>query len=481
MMRRPSFLSFFLSFRPSVKGVVALAAVMLLSGCASFSSDGGIGDVSAMTSERIGQPVQQASLDQSDTNRQAVRAMLAKPLDADSAVRIALLNNRGLQASLAEFGVAEADLVQAGRLRNPGFSFGRLSGGGDAEIDRGIFFDLAGLLTMPMRSRIESGRFEQAKLQAAADVIALAADVRRAWFDAVASEQRAQLMERSKEAAEAGAELAQQMRQVGNWSRRDAAREQMLYAEAAAQLARDRQTASAAREKLTRLLGLWQSDTAFTLPDRLPELPTQLPAMNDLEARAMTQRLDVQIAKHNAAATADALGLTKATRFINVLDAGYINKSETGRSRSDGYEVSIELPLFDWGEAKTRKAEALYMQSVHRTAETAIRARSEVRESYLAWRTAYDLARHYRDEVLPLRKQVSDDMLRRYNGMLISVFDLLADARLQMQSASASIDAQRNYWLADTDLQTAVNGTGLAGMNSQPASTVSTVSGNQEH
>src|SRR5690606_18598558 len=109
MMRRPSFLSFFLSFRPSVKGVVALSAVMLLSGCASFSSDGGIGDVSAMTSERIGQPVQQASLDQSDTNQQTVRAMLAKPLDADSAVRIALLNNRGLQASLAELGVAEAD------------------------------------------------------------------------------------------------------------------------------------------------------------------------------------------------------------------------------------------------------------------------------------------------------------------------------------------------------------------------------------
>ncbi|HEY6774162.1 MAG TPA: TolC family protein, partial [Oxalicibacterium sp.] len=126
-------------------------------------------------------------------------------------------------------------------------------------------------------------------------------------------------------------------------------------------------------------------------------------------------------------------------------------------------------------------AEVLYMQSVHRTAETAIRARSEVRESYLAWRTAYDLARHYRDEVLPLRKQVSDDMLRRYNGMLASVFDLLSDARLQMQSAGASIDAQRNYWRAETDLQTAINGTGPAGTNLQPASTVSTVSGNQDH
>lgn len=479
MTRRPSFFQ-----RPAaLKCTAALAVVILLSGCASFSTDGGMNDVSAMTAERIGQPISQNGLDQSDASRQTVRDMLARPLDADSAVHIALLNNRGLQASLAELGVAEADLVQAGRLRNPGFSFGRLSGGGDDEIDRGVFFDLAGLLTMPMRSRIESGRFEQAKLQAAANVVALAADVRRAWFEAVASEQRAQLMERAKEAAQAGAELARQMRQVGNWNLQDAAREQLFHAEAAAQLARDRQTASAARERLTRLLSLWQSDMAFMLPDRLPELPAQLPAMNDLEARAMTQRFDVQIAKHNAAATADALGLTKATRFINVLDVGYVNKSETGKSRSNGYEVSLELPLFDWGEARTRKAEALYMQSVHRTAETAIRARSEVREAYLAWRTAYDLARHYRDEVIPLRKQLSDDMLLRYNGMLASVFDLLADARMQMQSVSAAIAAQRDYWLAETDLQTAINGTGPINQQGSTAlsSTSTAISGNQEH
>lgn len=439
---------------------IMLIATVLLGGCASFSQDGGMADVSALTSERTGQPVHKNAPEHDEQNRQAIRDLLSRPLSADDAVRIALLNNRGLQASLAELGVAEANLVQAGRLRNPGLSFGRLSGEGDTEIDRGIFFDLAGLLTMPMRSRIESGRFEQAKLQAAADAVALAADVRRSYFDAVAAEQRAQLMARTKDAAEAGAELAQQMRQVGNWNLLDAAREQAFYSEAVTQLARSRQQAAVSREKLTRLLGLWQSDRAFTLPDRLPDLPAQLPAMNDLEARAMTQRLDVQMAKRDAASTADALGLTKATRFVNVLDAGYINKSETGRPRSNGYEISIELPLFDWGEAKSRKAEALYMQAVHRTADTAIRARSEVRASYLAWRTAYDVARHYRDDVLPLRRQVSDDMLLRYNGMLVSVFDLLADARLQMTAVDAAIAAQRDYWLAETDLQASLNGSG---------------------
>ena len=452
------------------KVFLPLLLVLMVSGCASFSEDGGVDAVSGMTKQRTGQPLYKMSNEENTANAQIVRDLLDKPLSADDAVRIALLNNRGLQVALAELGVAEADLVQAGRLRNPGISFARLSGGGETEIDRGILFDLAGLLTMPMRSKIEGKHFEQAQLRAATDAVNLVADVRRAYFNAVAAQQGAELMTRAKDAAEAGAELAQQMRQVGNWNRLDAAREQMFYADTAAQLARSLHQATAARERLMRLLGLWQSGQTFRLPERLPEMPSQPDAMDELEAQAMTQRLDVQMAKRNTAATADALGLTKSTRFINVLDAGYINKNETGSARSNGYEVSVELPLFDWGTARTRKAEALYMQAVHRTAETAIRARSEVREAYSAYRTAYDLARHYRDEVVPLRKRVSGEMLLRYNGMLTSVFDLLADARLQIAAVDVSIAAQRDYWLAETDLQAAVNGSGGSGVASSTLS-----------
>lgn len=443
----------------NMRQATLLVLILALSGCASFSEDGGMSAVSQMTKERTGQSLPQTNDSDSAANQQAVRELLAKPLSANDAVRIALLNNRGLQASLAELGIAEADLVQAGRLRNPGVSFGRLSGGGETEIDRGILFDLAGLLTMPMRRNIEGTRFEQAQLRAAADVINLVVETRRAYFNALAAQQSMQLMTRARDAAEAGAELAQQMHKVGNWNRQDAAREQLFYADTASQLARSMHQATAAREQLMRLLGLWQGET-ITLPDRLPDIPLQPDAMDELESRAMTQRLDLQMAKRNAAATADALGLTKRTRFINVLDAGYINKNESGRSRSNGYEVSVELPLFDWGTARTHKAEALNMQAVHRTADTAIRARSEVRERYSAYRTAYDLARHYRDEVVPLRKRISDDMLLRYNGMLVSVFDLLADARLQIAAVDASIIAQRDYWLAENDLQAAINGTG---------------------
>ncbi|MYM92263.1 TolC family protein [Duganella vulcania] len=434
---------------------VGLSAI-LLAGCASVSSDGGLNDVSSLTQSRIGQA---AHFKKDSSNSDAeIQALLAKPLTAESSVQIALLNNAALKVSFAELGVAEADFVQASRMRNPSFSFGRVSGGGDAEIDRSVVFDIAGLLTLPARTRIEHGRFEQAKLQAAAQAVQLAADTRRAYFTAVAAAQSAAFAEQVRGAAEASSELAESMAKVGNWSKLDQARERAFYQDAMTQLARTRHEAIASREQLIRLLGLWGAQQEFTLPDRLPDLPSQPQQMNNAEAQAMSQRLDVLAARRDTEATASALGLTKTTAFINVFDAGYANKSTTGLPRENGYQVSLELPVFDWGGAKVARAEALYMQSVHRTTDTAVRARSEVREAYSSYRTTYDIARHYRDDVVPLRKKISDEVLLRYNGMLASVFELLADSREQLMSVNTAIETQRDFWIAETKLQTAING-----------------------
>lgn len=471
---------FYQSYLPYMRPVAIGIVSLILSGCATFSKDGGLDAVSTMTTERTAQPVQfSKSTSTVAANNETINQLLASPLTPDSAVRIALLNNQALQASLAELGVAESDLVQAGRMRNPGISFGRMRGGEDVEIERSIMFDLVGLLTIPLRSGIEQRRFEQAKLQAASQAVQLASDTRRAYFNAVAAQQTARYMEQVQEAADAGAELALRLAKVGNLSKLDQAREQVFYADATAQVARARHNAVATREQLTRLLGLWGTQTSFKLPERLPDVPQTPNDLSNIEQMAMTQRLDVQMAKLDTEATASALGLTRATGFINVFDAGYTNKSETGAPRANGYEIELALPIFDWGGARTAKAEAMYMQSVHRTADIAIRARSQVRESYSAYRTTYDLARHYRDEVVPLRKKISDEVLLRYNGMLASVFELLADARDQISSVNAAIEAQRDFWIAETDLQTAINGTG--GGNVQIRSAAPAAAGGAEH
>ena len=441
-----------MSPRLSIPAAALLLA--LLAGCASFSPDGGVDRVGALSSERIGHAVKRDGPEA----RQRVAALLAEPLSVDTAVQVALLNNKRLQVALAELGIAEADLVQAGLLRNPRFSFGRLSGNGSVEIDRSVMFDLGGLLTLPLRRAIEQQRFQGAQLQAALQVVRIAADTRRAWYQAVAAAQSLEYQRQAELAAQASAELGQRMAAAGNWSRLDEAREQVFHAEVSAQLLRAEHATTAARERLIRLLGLPADDASLRLPARLPALPAQLQAPQQAEQLALAQRLDVQLATLDTQFTARTLGLTRTTRFVNVLELGYQNSSQSGESRADGYEVELSLPLFDWGSARVRRAEATYLRSLQRTADVAVQARSEVREGYSLLRSQYEVARRYRDEIVPLRKKMSDETLLRYNGMLASVFELLADARAQIASVNAAIDAQRDFWIADSDLQFAIHG-----------------------
>ena len=455
------------------RNVLAAAAVLVLSGCASFSPDGGYGAVRDLAQARSTQPIPAAKPASADAGDRQVADLLSKPLTVETAVQVALLNNRGLQASYAELGVAEADLVQAGRIANPVFSFGRIKGHEGIELERTLTLPLIGLLTMPITLPLEKRRFEQAQMRAAGDLLRVADETRRAYFGAVAAQQSAAYMEQVKEAADASAELARRMAAVGNWSKLQQSREQAFYADTVAQLARARQSHMAARERLTRLMGLWGGNTKFQLPDRLPDLPAAPRDISDAEAQAMTSRLDMLMAQKELAGLASSLGLTRTTRFVNLLDLSYLHNTTPGGEREKGYEIEFQIPLFDWGTSRVARAESLYMQAVHRAAASAVDARSEVRESYTAYRTAYDLARHYRDEIVPLKKRISDEQMLRYNGMLIGVFELLADARDQIMSVTAAIEAQRDFWVADSALHASMTGTGggapAAGPSSAPA------------
>jgi outer membrane protein TolC len=439
----------------------------LLAGCVTFSEDGGLGAVSKAVSERIGQQANWARTDEElNSVRARVRELLAGPLTPEVAMQIALLNNPSLQASYAEMGIAEADLVQASRWSGPKLSFARLRHGssGETDYERSIFLDVLGLITIPLSVRAERKRFEAAQARAASEALRLALDTRKAWFAAVAAGETARYMEQAKEAAEASAELARRMTAVGNWSKLNHAREQAFYADTTAQLARARHASTSAREQLTRLMGLWGEDIRFQLPQRLPDLPGTVREASDLEAQALAQRLDVQSVRRETESLAKSLDLAKVSRFVSLLEIGALSEKEADESRHRGWGLELRIPIFDFGGARTARAEHLYMQSVNRTLDTAVRARSEVRETYSAYRTSLGLAKHYRDEIVPLRKRISEEVLLRYNGMLMSVFELLADSREQVLAVTGYIEAARDFWLAESDLQMALTGRSPEGM-----------------
>ena len=443
---------------------LGLAVAVALAGCTSFSPDGGFSEVARLTRERVGQvPAFVRSAEDAELVRTRMAELLSRPITADSAVEIALLNNPGLQARFRELGIAEADLVQAGRLRNPVFGFVDLASPDAYKIERSLVFELASLITLPGRLAIQRTRFEQAQLEAAADAVMLAAQARRAWIAAVASRQQAVYAAQVGDAADAAAELARRMMKAGNFSRLARMREETFSAEATAQLARARHREVADREQLLRVLGLSGNGASFALPDRLPDLPGRPTEPADAEGLALRTRLDVQAAERASAALAQSLGLTRVSRFTDGLDVGYANMSERGEARKSGYELAIALPVFDLGDAQVARAEARYRQAVSQAAQVAVDARSQVRETYSAYRTSYELARHYRDEVVPLARRVSEEQLYRYNGMLIGTFELLADARDRIRSVTGAIEALRDFWVADTDLQVALTGGAPAG------------------
>jgi outer membrane protein TolC len=446
---------------PYARLVLFALVGLVLAGCASFSPDGGFSDIEKTAKDRIDKDLKWARSDSDrESTKKRVNELLQKPLTIDDAVQIALLNNRGLQASFDELGIADADVVAAGRVPNPHFSLRRANYGDEYVIEQTLTFNLLSVLTIPLKTQIEKRRFEQTQRAMTMEVLRLASEARKAYILAVAAEENVRYMDKVKTVAESSAELARRMASVGNFNKLSQAREQGFYADAALNHARAAQNQVGSREKLTRLLGLWGADINFKLPERLPDLPAAPDDLPNVEQVAMAQRLDVQAIKLSTESLAKNLGLSKATRFINVLEVGPTRVLEGAKSDpyKKGFELSLEIPIFDWGGAKVAKAESLYMQSVNRLAEAAVNARSEVRESYQGYRVTYDIAKHYRDEIVPIRKRIAEENLLRYNGMLIGVFDLLADARAQITSVNGYIDALRDFWLAKANLDMAMIG-----------------------
>ena len=444
-----------------------LASAAVLAGCASVSPDGLHGEVQALVGERTG--IANAALPSTDATTQAqsqgaMRDWLAQPLTQDAAVRIALLNNPGLQAQLATLGIADAERVQALTLPNPHLTLGRFVSGQEREMERTLAVSLLDLITLPWRTPWQNQQMEQATLAAAQQVLLLAADTRRAWLRAVAAEQVAGTYERMHDAAEVGADLAQRMLRVGNWSLLQQAREQAVLLQASAELARARLAAATEREQLNRRMGLWGKQTEYVLANQLPPLPVTPQSADGIEAAALHSRLDLQAARRQLDLQATRQGWAGAGAVFGDMGLAYQRNTRTERATGErdvqrGWELELPLPLFDWGGAGRSRAQAEVERSAALLQDAAVRARSEVRSAWQTYRTTLDLARQQQSEVVPLQQQISDETLLRYNGMLASVWELLAQARTSTAAVSSAIEAQRDFWLADTDLQLALTGT----------------------
>ena len=446
------------------KLTLSALGLAVLTGCASVSLDQNINRVNVEAGGFTeGKLALARTQEERDQQAQAAQSLLAQPLGQKDAVQLALVNSPSLQALLAQGWAESADAAQVGRIANPIFSFERMRAGTELDLGRALSFGLLDLLTLPTRYGVATRQIELSQLRLTGNVLDQVTRVRQAWVRAVAAQQTLQYAKQVYDSAEAGAELARRMQGVGNFNRITRAREQAFYADAATRLSTAQHQVTASREELVRLLGLDESQAqALKLPERLPDLPKQALDPQAVGSLATKARLDIRLAQTALDGAAKAQGLNMVTSFTDIELTGRRNttfdNAEGTRSNARGWEIDVRLPIFDWGGMQRDAMNARTLAAANQLEAAARAAGSSLRESYSAYRTAYDVARHYRDEVVPVRKVIAEENQLRYNGMLISAFELLADARDQVGAVTAALDAQQQFWLADAALQASVIG-----------------------
>ena len=453
-----------MSLKRTVLTLNAAALAIAIAGCASVDINQSLGRANTDTALFTHGNLALAQDDsQREASQRAADELLGKPLGQDDAVRLALMNSPSMQALLAQHWADSADAAQSGRINNPVLTLARLRSPIEIEISRMLAIGLLDLLTLPQRQRVAQSRIEQTQLQLTASIIESVTQVRQAWVNAVASAQSQQYAKQVNDSAEASAELARRMLAVGNFSKLQRARQQAFYADAVVLWANASQVTTSHREALVRLLGLTDAQAArLQLPTRLAELPDAPRAPNEVAAAASSGRLDVKMAQASLDAIAKVQGMNLAASFTDI-ELSVVRNTTTDRvegKRNDlrGFEIALKLPIFDWGDLRRDASRAQALAAANRLEATVRAAGSMLRESYSAYRTAYDTAKHYRDEIVPLRKLIADENVLRYNGMLIGVFELLADSRDQIASVSAAINAQKQFWLTDAALQATLVG-----------------------
>ena len=439
----------------------ALACSMVVAGC-GVPKKGGFTDVAKIVETRAGLRLHWLQgTPEDDEVTEAVRTMLAEDLSVDAATQIALLNNRSLQATYEELGIAQADLVQAGLLSNPVF-FGSVRRSNRSSsvtnTEFGVVQDFLDILLRPARKTLAAAEFEKAKLRVADAVLNLAAETKVSYYMLQGSMQVTAVLEMIADASEAAYEFAQRQHGAGNISDMDLAAQQGLYEQAKVDLARAELVVLGDGERLTRLMGLWGDDTGWNIRTGLPDLPAKDEPLDHVESLAISQRLDLAAERWEIERIAKALSITLHWRWVPLIDIGIETERDTDGERVTGPSLAIELPIFDQGQARVARVEAIMRQSRQRMTALAVEIRSEVREIRDRLVFARELAEHYRDVLVPLRQRLVAESQRYYNYMLIGVYELLQSKQDEIEAYREYIEAVRDYWVARSDLERAVGG-----------------------
>ncbi len=381
-----------------------------------------------------------------------VKALLARPLTAEAAAQVAVLNNRGVQAAVEELGIAQGRLSQARRLPNPSVEGAvRFEGEGSPELEVGAMLDITDLLLLASRASAASAEVEAAKLGAIGSILDLSYDTRRAFYVYQAAAELLELRRTVLQAFNSSADLAIRLREAGNITELDLANQRSLFEEARFDLQEAEVGVAAARERLNALMGLWGRGTEWRVEPRLPDVPERELSLDELERTTIERSIELAITKKRFAGAAERVNVARARGFLPELKAGV--SAERNEGWGVGPAVELEVPLFyqGQGEVGVAKAEMRQQQNLH--ADVAVTLRAGARNAATRLSAKREAVLRYQRVLLPLKQQVLDQTQLEYNAMLVGLFQLLQAKRAQVQTAAAYVDQHREYWIARTNVE----------------------------
>ena len=390
-----------------------------------------------------------------------VRQLLRKPLTVETAVQIALLNNRSLQATFEEIGLSAADLIEAATIPNPkidlAIRFPDKPPSG-TYIDYSAALDFLSIIMIPLKKRVAKDQLEAVALRVADETLELVSQVKGAFYSLQASQQLLKRFQLIADTSAASLDLAQRQHEAGNITDLAMAQQQASYSRSRLDVATTEAEIRRNREKLDRLLGLWGADTDWQIAGELPEVPSSEVPMRSLERLAISQRLDLQADYLHFTSQAKNLGLTKAFRLLGALDFGIESERETDSQTRTGPTFAIELPIFNQGQARIARGEAALRQSQDKFEALAVDIRSQIRELRDELTSKREIARFYKDELLPGQRRILNESLINYNAMAIGNFELFTTKAEEARTEREYIEAVRDYWITRAELERAAGG-----------------------
>ena len=442
----------------------------LLSACATISPQRVFGEVADQVNERTGQTIAwDTNGPQDAAAHRKLKSLLARKLTPKSAVQVALLNNKELQATYADLGIAQAALVQAGLLKNPVFD-GAVTWFNDAgntpNLAFGVAWSFIDLFYIPLRKAVAQSELEEAKLRVALAVLEKSAETKEAFVSYVAARQEIELLEQVRRSAQASVTAAASLRKAGNLTALQFDQQQNQLTNAKLELAQAKAAAAEAREQLNVLMGLLGRDTRWRAPRRLPHAPGSAPNTRNVESRAVARSLNISLGRQRLTTLGRQYNLVKRTALVPDLEAGAeyereveveAPEAEPGEPASApvktlrhaiGPTFEFEVPIFDRGQAKKAGALMQILKAENELWSLAVKVRSAARLQRARVVTAHKTAHYYRRRVLPESTRILAGTQRDYNAMQEDVFRLLTAKRQQIAVARQYIQSLRAYWLA---------------------------------